>query len=145
MFGMGCLEKSWSSLQLLVGFGNRYGLSTTVKNRDKSLTHLLSNHSLIAAALTGEPHSTYAILRAYKVNVGRVVCRDNAPFTFTIDLVFRERDVFMVNRYANANGYLAQILIRRPLEGHATRRSVYTFHKARQYRTHCRSPMYRAS
>ena len=79
----------------------------------QSKTYLSSNHTLIAAALAGEPHSIYAIL--YKLSVRKGLDRENAPFTFAIDLVFRECDVFMINGYANAKGYLAQILVCCPL------------------------------
>jgi hypothetical protein len=80
------------------------------------MTYLLSNHSLIAAALVGEPHSTYAILRAYKVNIRKGKYREGVPFTFAVDLVFRERDIFMINGYADTKGYLAQILVCCPLK-----------------------------
>jgi hypothetical protein len=113
---MGCLEKSWSNSQLLVDFGNHYGVVNEHQGTWRSKTHLSSNHSLMAAALAGPPHSIYAILRAYKLSVRKGLDRESIPFTFAIDLVFRECDVFMINGYANAKGYLAQILVRCPLK-----------------------------
>ena len=115
MFGTGCLEKSWSGLRLLVDFGNHYGVVIDHRRTRRSKTHLLSNHSFIAAALAGEPHSIYAILRAYKLSVRKGLNCESLPFTFAVDLVFRERDIVMINGYANAKGYLAQILVCCPL------------------------------
>ena len=51
--------------------------------------------------------------------------RESIPFAFAVDLVFWEHYVLVVNRYADADGHLAQILVGCPLKARKEM-SVYT-------------------
>ena len=72
-----------------------------------------------------------------------------SPFALPVHLVLGERDVLVVEVYAEFRGNLTQVLIGSPLKEaniHRTRlRTMYTGQLGDEIQTHCRSPIYRAS
>jgi hypothetical protein len=72
----------------------------------------------------------------------------NQPFAFAINFMFREGDVLVTDSDTEVLRNQAQILVGRPLKEEQRviqSQNIVHIDKTKDKRTHCRSPIYRAS